>query len=139
MGGGLCCLHAGNNHTFVFCKLEQASLRHELGDAEAVKEAFLRLHEKGLIYRGTFMVNWSPNLGTAVSDIEVVILTTHVQALIVTTCMVAALQIGRSAAPDACAPGVLHDKEAIVDASQRHTDGLHKISGPSCVMKTSIS
>ena len=39
--------------------------------AESVKEAFLRLHEKGLIYRGTFMVNWSPNLQTAVSDIEV--------------------------------------------------------------------
>ena len=39
--------------------------------AEAVKEAFLRLHQKGLIYRGTFMVNWSPNLQTAVSDIEV--------------------------------------------------------------------
>lgn len=39
--------------------------------AEAVKEAFLRLHEKGLIYRGTFLVNWSPNLQTAVSDIEV--------------------------------------------------------------------
>ena len=39
--------------------------------AEAVKEAFLQLHEKGLIYRGTFMVNWSPNLQTAVSDIEV--------------------------------------------------------------------
>lgn len=39
--------------------------------AEAVKEAFLRLHDKGLIYRGTFMVNWSPSLQTAVSDIEV--------------------------------------------------------------------
>ncbi|CAL5223969.1 g6577 [Coccomyxa viridis] len=39
--------------------------------SEAVKEAFLRLHQKGLIYRGTFMVNWSPNLQTAVSDIEV--------------------------------------------------------------------
>ena len=36
-----------------------------------MKEAFLRLHEKGLIYRGTFMVNWSPHLQTAVSDIEV--------------------------------------------------------------------
>ena len=36
-----------------------------------MKEAFLRLHDKGLIYRGTFMVNWSPSLQTAVSDIEV--------------------------------------------------------------------
>lgn len=37
----------------------------------AVVEAFLRLHEKGLIYRGTYMVNWSPQLQTAVSDLEV--------------------------------------------------------------------
>lgn len=39
--------------------------------AAAVREAFVRLHEKGLIYRGTYMVNWSPNLQTAVSDLEV--------------------------------------------------------------------
>ncbi|KAA8495921.1 Valine--tRNA ligase, chloroplastic/mitochondrial 2 [Porphyridium purpureum] len=37
----------------------------------AVAEAFVRLHEKGLIYRGEYMVNWSPNLQTAVSDLEV--------------------------------------------------------------------
>ncbi|GBG69651.1 hypothetical protein CBR_g4481 [Chara braunii] len=37
----------------------------------AVVEAFVRLHEKGLIYRGTYMVNWSPKLQTAVSDLEV--------------------------------------------------------------------
>lgn len=37
----------------------------------AVREAFVRLHDKGLIYRGTYMVNWSPNLQTAVSDLEV--------------------------------------------------------------------
>jgi valyl-tRNA synthetase len=30
-----------------------------------------RLHEKGLIYRGSYLVNWSPALGTAVSDLEV--------------------------------------------------------------------
>lgn len=34
-------------------------------------EAFVRLHEKGLVYRGSYMVNWSPNLQTAVSDLEV--------------------------------------------------------------------
>lgn len=39
--------------------------------SQAVVEAFIRLHEKGLIYRGTYMVNWSPNLQTAVSDLEV--------------------------------------------------------------------
>ncbi|KAK9812933.1 hypothetical protein WJX72_005989 [[Myrmecia] bisecta] len=37
----------------------------------AVQEAFLRLHQKGLVYRGSYMVNWSPNLQTAVSDLEV--------------------------------------------------------------------
>jgi len=36
-----------------------------------VTEAFCRLYEKGLVYRGTYMVNWSPGLMTAVSDLEV--------------------------------------------------------------------
>ena len=40
-------------------------------DAEAVLEAFLRLHKEGLLYRGSYMVNWSPVLGTAISDLEV--------------------------------------------------------------------
>ncbi|XP_057851241.1 valine--tRNA ligase, chloroplastic/mitochondrial 2 isoform X2 [Cryptomeria japonica] len=39
--------------------------------SQAVVEAFIQLHEKGLVYRGTYMVNWSPNLQTAVSDLEV--------------------------------------------------------------------
>ena len=38
---------------------------------EAVTEAFVRLYEKGLVYRGNYMVNWSPHLQTAVSDLEV--------------------------------------------------------------------
>ncbi|TDK19431.1 valine--tRNA ligase [Luteimonas aestuarii] len=38
----------------------------------AVIEAFVRLHEKGLIYRGKRLVNWDPVLQTAVSDLEVV-------------------------------------------------------------------
>jgi valyl-tRNA synthetase len=37
----------------------------------AVREAFVRLHEEGLIYRGEYMVNWSPVLDTAISDLEV--------------------------------------------------------------------
>jgi len=37
----------------------------------AVREAFVRLYEKGLIYRGMRLVNWSPRLKTAVSDLEV--------------------------------------------------------------------
>lgn len=41
------------------------------GLARAVRTAFVRLHEEGLIYRGEHMVNWSPVLRTAVSDLEV--------------------------------------------------------------------
>ena len=41
------------------------------GLSRAVREAFVSLYEKGLIYRGPRLVNWSPNLRTAVSDLEV--------------------------------------------------------------------
>jgi valyl-tRNA synthetase len=37
----------------------------------AVVEAFVRLHRMGLIYRDEYLVNWSPGLQTAVSDLEV--------------------------------------------------------------------
>jgi valyl-tRNA synthetase len=37
----------------------------------AVKEAFVRLHEKGLIYRASRLVSWSCTLRTAISNIEV--------------------------------------------------------------------
>jgi valyl-tRNA synthetase len=40
-------------------------------NSEAVTEAFVRFHEKGLVYRGEYMVNWAPLLKTAVSDLEV--------------------------------------------------------------------
>ncbi len=39
--------------------------------SKAVREAFVRLYEKGLIYRGPRLINWSPGLRTAVSDLEV--------------------------------------------------------------------
>jgi valyl-tRNA synthetase len=38
----------------------------------AVREAFVRLHEQGLIYRGAYIVNWCPGCQTAISDLEVV-------------------------------------------------------------------
>ncbi|MBU0682653.1 MAG: valine--tRNA ligase, partial [Proteobacteria bacterium] len=41
------------------------------GLTQAVREAFVRLYEKGLIYRGPRLINWSPGLKTAVSDLEV--------------------------------------------------------------------
>ncbi len=39
--------------------------------SQAVIEAFVRLHDEGLIYRGKRLVNWDPVLHTAVSDLEV--------------------------------------------------------------------
>jgi valyl-tRNA synthetase len=41
------------------------------GCSTAVIEAFNRLHEQGLIYRGEYLVNWCPASGSAVSDLEV--------------------------------------------------------------------
>src|SRR5690606_16600714 len=41
------------------------------GPSKAVIEAFVRLHEQGLIYRGKRLVNWDPVLNTAISDLEV--------------------------------------------------------------------
>ncbi|MGH9842731.1 MAG: valine--tRNA ligase, partial [Blastocatellia bacterium] len=41
------------------------------GLSNAVKEVFVRLYDEGLIYRGEYMVNWSPGLQTAISDLEV--------------------------------------------------------------------
>lgn len=41
------------------------------GLSEAVKEAFVRLHNDGLIYRGKRLVNWDTKFHTAISDLEV--------------------------------------------------------------------
>ena len=42
------------------------------GLSRAVREAFVRLWDKGLIYRGEYMVNWCPDCQTAISDLETV-------------------------------------------------------------------
>lgn len=41
------------------------------GLSNAVREVFVRLYDEGLIYRGEYMINWSPGLQTAISDLEV--------------------------------------------------------------------
>jgi len=41
------------------------------GLSEAVRDVFVALHRKGLIYRGQRLVNWDPVLNTAISDLEV--------------------------------------------------------------------
>ena len=47
--------------------------RFTMDDAyvRAVTLVFVRLHEKGLIYRDNYLVNWDPGLRTAISDLEV--------------------------------------------------------------------
>jgi valyl-tRNA synthetase len=41
------------------------------GPSKAVRTAFVRLYDKGLIYRGERMINWCPRCRTALSDLEV--------------------------------------------------------------------
>jgi valyl-tRNA synthetase len=41
------------------------------GLSRAVKEAFVRLYRKGLIYKGRYIINWCPRCHTALSDLEV--------------------------------------------------------------------
>jgi valyl-tRNA synthetase len=53
------------------CDWDRERFTLDEGLSRAVREAFVRLYEKGLIYRGPRLVNWSPNLKTAVSDLEV--------------------------------------------------------------------
>ncbi len=55
------------------CSMDWANERFTMdeGMSRAVIEAFVRLHEAGLIYRDKRLVNWDPALGTAISDLEV--------------------------------------------------------------------
>jgi len=53
------------------CDWKRERFTLDAGLSIAVREAFVRLYEKGLIYRGPRLINWSPGLKTAVSDLEV--------------------------------------------------------------------
>jgi len=53
------------------CDWERERFTLDPGLSVAVREEFVRLYEKGMIYRGPRMINWSPGLKTAVSDLEV--------------------------------------------------------------------
>jgi valyl-tRNA synthetase len=53
------------------CDWERERFTLDDGLSKAVAEAFVHLYEKGLIYRGPRLINWSPGLKTAVSDLEV--------------------------------------------------------------------
>ena len=51
-------------------RLVARALHLDPGLSRAVREVFVSLYEKGLIYRGEYMVNWCPRCQTAISDLE---------------------------------------------------------------------
>jgi len=55
----------------VSCDWDRERFTMDEGLSRAVREAFVRLYERGLIYRGEYLVNWCPRCTTAISDLEV--------------------------------------------------------------------
>ncbi len=53
------------------CDWERERFTMDEGSNDAVTEVFLRLHKKGLIYRGERIINWCPTCLTSISDAEV--------------------------------------------------------------------
>ncbi len=54
------------------CDWERERFTMDPGLSQAVQEVFIRLYNKGLIYKGKRMVNWCPKLRSAISDEEVI-------------------------------------------------------------------
>ena len=63
----------GEQHKVLGASLDWSRERFTMdaGLSNAVKEVFVRLHEEGLIYRARRLINWDPQLLTALSDLEV--------------------------------------------------------------------
>ncbi len=53
------------------CDWERERFTLDEGCSNAVREVFVRLYEKGLIYRGERIINWCPHCRTSISDAEV--------------------------------------------------------------------
>ena len=53
------------------CDWSRERFTMDEGCSDAVKEVFVRLYEKGLIYRGERIINWCPHCCTSISDAEV--------------------------------------------------------------------
>ncbi len=53
------------------CDWERERFTLDKGCSDAVKEVFVKLYEKGLIYRGERIINWCPKCLTSISDAEV--------------------------------------------------------------------
>ncbi len=56
----------------VSCDWERERFTLDPGLSHAVRTAFVRLYKKGLVYRGTYLVNWCPRCESALSDLEVI-------------------------------------------------------------------
>ncbi len=56
----------------ISCDWTRERFTMDEGCSRAVREVFVRLYEKGLIYRGLRMINWCPACQSAISDAEVV-------------------------------------------------------------------
>jgi valyl-tRNA synthetase len=55
----------------ISCDWSREKFTLDEGPSRAVRTAFVRLCEKGLIYRGERIINWCPRCATALSDLEV--------------------------------------------------------------------
>jgi valyl-tRNA synthetase len=55
----------------VSCDWSRERFTMDPGLSRAVREVFVRLYEKGLIYQGDYIVNWCPRCRTVLSDLEV--------------------------------------------------------------------
>ncbi len=53
------------------CDWDHLRFTMDEGCSKAVREVFVRLYEKGLIYRGERIINWCPHCLTSISDAEV--------------------------------------------------------------------
>ena len=60
-----------NQRLGVSCDWSREAFTMDEGPSRAVRTTFLRLYEKGLIYRGERIINWCPRCCTALSDLEV--------------------------------------------------------------------
>ena len=56
----------------ISCDWERDRFTLDDGLSHAVRTAFVRLYEKGLIYRGAYLVNWCPRCESAISDLEAI-------------------------------------------------------------------
>jgi valyl-tRNA synthetase len=54
------------------CDWSRERFTYDPGLSRAVREVFVSLYERGLIYRGEYMVNWCPGCNTAISDLETI-------------------------------------------------------------------